>query len=93
MFHMHQEAPVATAIQDYRAVFISDTHLGFKGAKARHLADFLDQHHSDDLSEAVRRALACDRSRVREHAERFTWGGCAATLRDALEPNDRWDRG
>ncbi len=36
-------------IQDYRAVFISDTHLGFKGSKASHLASFLESHHSDHL--------------------------------------------
>ena len=35
--------------QNYRAVFISDAHLGFKGAKARHLANFLESHHSDHL--------------------------------------------
>ena len=39
-----KEAP-----QDYRAVFISDTHLGFKGAQADQLSDFLDSHHSDQL--------------------------------------------
>lgn len=37
------------AQQDYRAVFISDTHLGFKGAQADHLAHFLESHHSDQL--------------------------------------------
>ncbi len=40
---------MTTAMQDYRAVFISDTHLGFKGSKAGELADFLDSHHSDHL--------------------------------------------
>ena len=35
--------------QDYRAVFISDTHLGFKGAQADCLAHFLENHHSDHL--------------------------------------------
>ena len=38
------------AFQDYHAVFISDTHLGFKGSKARHLAGFLEGHHSAHLS-------------------------------------------
>lgn len=37
------------ATQDYRAVFISDTHLGFKGAQADCLAHFLESHHSDHL--------------------------------------------
>ncbi len=36
-------------MQNYRAVFISDTHLGFKGAKASYLAEFLESHHSDHL--------------------------------------------
>jgi len=33
----------------YRSVFISDTHLGFRGAKAKHLADFLKSVECDYL--------------------------------------------
>ena len=40
---------MTTSMQDYRAVFISDTHLGFKGSKARQLSNFLDSHHSEHL--------------------------------------------
>ena len=36
-------------INDHRAVFVSDTHLGFKGAKAQYLDNFLENHHSDHL--------------------------------------------
>ena len=40
---------MTTVTKDYRAVFISDTHLGFKGSKAAQLAEFLESHHSDHL--------------------------------------------
>ena len=40
---------MAAIMQDYRAVFISDTHLGFRGSRAKSLADFLESHHSDQL--------------------------------------------
>jgi UDP-2,3-diacylglucosamine pyrophosphatase LpxH len=33
----------------YRAIFISDTHLGTRGCKSLYLLDFLRQHESDDL--------------------------------------------
>ena len=33
----------------YRAIFISDTHLGTRGCKAEHLLDFLRHHESDVL--------------------------------------------
>lgn len=33
----------------YRAIFISDTHLGTRGCKAHHLLDFLRHHESDHL--------------------------------------------
>ena len=33
----------------YRAIFISDTHLGTRGCKAEHLLDFLRHHESDFL--------------------------------------------
>lgn len=33
----------------HRAIFISDTHLGTRGCKARHLLDFLRHHESDCL--------------------------------------------
>ena len=35
--------------QGYRAVFVSDTHLGFKGSKAGYLGNFLENHHSEHL--------------------------------------------
>ena len=38
-----------TTVEDYKSVFISDTHLGFKGAKAKPLNNFLTNHHSDNL--------------------------------------------
>ncbi|MCY4365783.1 MAG: UDP-2,3-diacylglucosamine diphosphatase [Chloroflexi bacterium] len=37
------------AKRDYRAVFISDTHLGFERARVDALAHFLASHHSDHL--------------------------------------------
>ena len=40
---------MAAIMQDYRAVFISDTHLGFKGSRAKALAEFLESHHSEHL--------------------------------------------
>ena len=36
-------------MQDYRAAFISDRHLGFKGSKAGYLTNFLENHHSEHL--------------------------------------------
>lgn len=35
--------------RQYRSIFISDTHLGSKGAKAKYLADFLKYHHCEKL--------------------------------------------
>ena len=37
------------ATKDYRAAFISDTHLRIKGSKATQLAEFVDNRHSDRL--------------------------------------------
>ncbi|HXF44723.1 MAG TPA: UDP-2,3-diacylglucosamine diphosphatase [Burkholderiaceae bacterium] len=44
-------APVREAVGPprYRAIFISDTHLGTRGCKAQHLLDFLRHHESDYL--------------------------------------------
>ncbi|MEA3404755.1 MAG: UDP-2,3-diacylglucosamine diphosphatase [Pseudomonadota bacterium] len=36
-------------VHHYRSIFISDIHLGSKGAKAELLADFLKYHHCDKL--------------------------------------------
>jgi len=38
-----------TTVENYKSVFISDTHLGFKGSKANPLNNFLSNHHSDNL--------------------------------------------
>jgi UDP-2,3-diacylglucosamine pyrophosphatase LpxH len=46
-------APIATVAagppRHYRAIFISDTHLGTRGCKAEYLLDFLRHHESDRL--------------------------------------------
>jgi len=45
-----QAAPAATSLrQRYRAIFISDTHLGTPGCKADYLLDFLRHNESDEL--------------------------------------------
>ncbi|MFN9030712.1 MAG: UDP-2,3-diacylglucosamine diphosphatase [Betaproteobacteria bacterium] len=38
-----------TAARRYRAIFVSDTHLGTRGCKAEHLLDFLRHHECDVL--------------------------------------------
>ena len=40
---------VTTSSMRYRAVFVSDTHLGTKGCRSDFLADFLDQISCDHL--------------------------------------------
>jgi UDP-2,3-diacylglucosamine pyrophosphatase LpxH len=43
------EARTPDRTHRYRAIFISDTHLGTRGCKAEHLLDFLRHHESDSL--------------------------------------------
>jgi len=42
-------APEEAPVQRYRAIFLSDIHLGTAGCKAAHLLDFLRHNESDDL--------------------------------------------
>jgi UDP-2,3-diacylglucosamine pyrophosphatase LpxH len=44
-----KEAPRANAPGHYRAIFLSDIHLGTAGCKAAHLLDFLRHNESDTL--------------------------------------------
>jgi len=41
--------PVDPGVQRYRAIFLSDIHLGTPGCKAEHLLDFLRHNESDEL--------------------------------------------
>lgn len=41
----------------------------------------------EDLPEAVKRALACDRRQVRQYAEGFSWSACTEFFKETLAPN------
>ena len=45
----HHDGAPEPATRRYRAIFISDTHLGTRGCKAEYLLDFLRHHESDVL--------------------------------------------
>ena len=42
----------------------------------------------EDLREAVKRALACDRHQVRRYAESFSWTACTELFRETLPSNN-----
>lgn len=42
----------------------------------------------EDLQEAVKRALACDRQQVRRYAKGFSWPACAELFKEILVPNN-----
>jgi UDP-2,3-diacylglucosamine pyrophosphatase LpxH len=44
-----EDASNAPPVQRYRAIFLSDIHLGTAGCKAEHLLDFLRHNESEDL--------------------------------------------
>ncbi len=54
--------------------------MGPKDVIAEGISGALD----DDLQEAVKRALACDRQQVRRYAESFSWSACTALFKETL---------
>jgi UDP-2,3-diacylglucosamine pyrophosphatase LpxH len=46
---LRDQSPADSSVRRYRAIFLSDIHLGTAGCKAEHLLDFLKHNESDHL--------------------------------------------